>query len=92
MKAINTPGRTIEVNGSEYLYFGGTAYLGMQGTPEFLSIVQDNLARWGTAWGSSRLSNVTLAAYEAGETYLAQLTGAPLFARCHQAWPRAVLQ
>lgn len=77
MKVTNTPGRTIEINGCEYLYFGGTAYLGLQGSQEFLSIVQANLLRWGTAWGSSRLSNVSLSAYEAAETYLAQLTGVP---------------
>jgi 7-keto-8-aminopelargonate synthetase-like enzyme len=77
MKATKTPGRTIEVNGSEYLYFGGTAYLGLQCSPEFLEIVHHNIARWGAAWGSSRQSNVTLSAYEAAENYLSGLTGAP---------------
>jgi 7-keto-8-aminopelargonate synthetase-like enzyme len=77
MQATKSPGRTIEVNGSAYLYFGGTAYLGLQSHPLFQSIVQEHLLRWGTSWGSSRLSNVTLSAYEAAETYLTQLTGAP---------------
>jgi 7-keto-8-aminopelargonate synthetase-like enzyme len=64
------------LDGTEYLFFGGTAYLGLPTHPAFQEILISNIRRWGTAYGSSRHSNVQLAAYEAGEQWLAQFTGA----------------
>ncbi|MFS4467956.1 hypothetical protein [Maribacter sp. 2210JD10-5] len=34
------PGRKINVAGKSYLYFGGTAYLGLQQWPEFQKAVR----------------------------------------------------
>lgn len=69
------PGRTVFIDGIEYLYFGGTAYLGLPTHPGFQKILMGNIGRWGSAFGSSRHANVQLSAYEAGEKMLAQLTG-----------------
>lgn len=70
------PGRTIAIDGKEFLYFGGTAYLGLPLHDGFQQLLAANLRRWGTAYGSSRHANVQLLAYDAGEEYLAKLTGA----------------
>jgi 8-amino-7-oxononanoate synthase len=76
MTTTSAPGRILSLDGKNYLFFGGTAYLGLPTNPAFQEILIGNIRRWGTAYGSSRHSNVQLAAYEAGEQYLAQLTGA----------------
>lgn len=72
----SAPGRTITIDGKTFLYFGGTAYLGLPLHDGFQQLLANNLRRWGTAYGSSRHANVQLAAYDAGEKYLAELTGA----------------
>ena len=76
MITTSAPGRILLLDGKDYLFFGGTAYLGLPALPAFQEILIGNIRRWGTAYGSSRHSNVQLAAYKAGEQYLAQLTGA----------------
>jgi len=76
MTTTSAPGRILSLDGKDYLFFGGTAYLGLPAHPAFQEILIGNIRRWGTAYGSSRHSNVQLAAYEAGEQYLAELTGA----------------
>jgi 7-keto-8-aminopelargonate synthetase-like enzyme len=76
MTTNSAPGRTIAIDGKDFLYFGGTAYLGLPLHKGFQQLLVANLRRWGTAYGSSRHANVQLAAYAAGEQYLAQLTGA----------------
>lgn len=65
------PNRTISVNDETFLYFGGTHYLGMQNNAAFISIIQDNLKKWGTSYGSSRNSNVKLDIYNTFESYFA---------------------
>jgi hypothetical protein len=60
MKVNQFPDRIIEVKEESYLYFGGTAYLGMPANPEF----PKNILRWGSAYGSSRNANIQLTAYE----------------------------
>ncbi|ULQ55778.1 aminotransferase class I/II-fold pyridoxal phosphate-dependent enzyme [Flavihumibacter rivuli] len=69
------PGRTLLSGGKEWLYFGGTAYLGLPGLPEFQELVINNIRKWGTAYGSSRNANIRLSAYAEGEAFLAKLTG-----------------
>lgn len=71
MKVHQFPDRVIEINQETFLYFGGTAYLGLPTLPEFQEIIFKNIQRWGTAYGSSRNANVQLSAYETGETFLA---------------------
>ncbi len=71
------PGREFILNGKPYLYFGGTAYLGMQTDTEFQQLFAENLRKYGTNYGASRKSNVRLSVYEATENFLAQWVGAP---------------
>ncbi|NGY38224.1 pyridoxal phosphate-dependent aminotransferase family protein [Flavobacterium sp. XN-5] len=70
MKINQFPDRIIEVKDKSYLYFGGTAYLGMPANTEFQQLIVKNILRWGSAYGSSRNSNIQLTAYEKGEQFL----------------------
>lgn len=60
----NFPDRTVQIDGEEYLYFGGTSYLGLATNNEFQKILYKSLIKWGTAYGSSRNSNIKLSVYE----------------------------
>jgi 7-keto-8-aminopelargonate synthetase-like enzyme len=71
MKVNQFPDRTIEIDNEEYLYFGGTAYLGLPTHPQFQKLLIKNILKWGTAYGSSRSANIQLSAYEDGERFLA---------------------
>lgn len=71
------PGRTVLLNDREYLYFGGTSYLGLQADPEFRELLIENIRRYGGSHGASRLSNLRLKIYEQAETRLATWTGSP---------------
>ena len=66
------PDRIITVDGVEYLYFGGTNYLGMTTNPDFQNILFESIKKWGTGYGSSRNSNVKLSIYEIAEKLLAK--------------------
>lgn len=70
MKVNQFPDRIIEIEKENYLYFGGTAYLGMPANTEFQQLIVNNILRWGSAYGSSRNSNIQLTAYEKAETFL----------------------
>ncbi|MBG6187247.1 aminotransferase class I/II-fold pyridoxal phosphate-dependent enzyme [Flavobacterium sp. CAN_S2] len=76
MKVNQFPDRTIEIDNEEYLYFGGTAYLGLPTHPEFQNLIIKNILNWGTAYGSSRSANIKLNAYENGERFLADFINA----------------
>lgn len=65
------PDRIIHIDGVEYLYFGGTNYLGMTTNIQFQNILFESLKKWGTAYGSSRNSNIKLSIYETAEKVLA---------------------
>jgi len=69
------PGRTIYLNGSPHLYFGGTAYLGLQSHPPFLELFQRSAEAYGLHHGSSRKSNVSLEVYGLAEQQLARWAG-----------------
>ncbi|MFV8372824.1 aminotransferase class I/II-fold pyridoxal phosphate-dependent enzyme [Flavobacterium sp. LB2P74] len=71
MKVNQFPDRIIEIDNTDYLYFGGTAYLGIPTHPEFQKLLIQNILQWGTAYGSSRSANIQLTAYENGERFLA---------------------
>lgn len=71
------PGRTITHEGQSYLFFSGTAYLGLPQLPAFQQLLVDGVARYGTVFGSSRNGNLQISAYEEAETKLAALAGAP---------------
>jgi 7-keto-8-aminopelargonate synthetase-like enzyme len=66
------PDRKILVDGVEYLYFGGTNYLGMSTNTDFQNILFESIKKWGTAYGSSRNSNIKLSIYETAENLLAK--------------------
>jgi len=69
------PDRIISVNGVEYLYFGGTNYLGITTNPDFQNILFESIKKWGTGFGSSRNSNIQLSIYETAEKILAKNIG-----------------
>jgi 8-amino-7-oxononanoate synthase len=71
MNVNQFPDRIIEINQEQYLYFGGTAYLGLSTNKAFQELVVKNILKWGTTYGSSRNANVKVTAYENGETFLA---------------------
>ncbi|OXB22652.1 aminotransferase class I/II [Flavobacterium tructae] len=72
MNVDQFPDRTIEINQEQYLYFGGTAYLGLPTNNPFQELVIQNIRKWGTTYGSSRNANIKLTAYENGEAFLAR--------------------
>lgn len=65
------PDRIIEIDQEQYLYFGGTAYLGLPTNKDFQDLVIKNILNWGTTYGSSRTANIKLKAYDEGEKFLA---------------------
>ncbi|MDD5150041.1 MAG: aminotransferase class I/II-fold pyridoxal phosphate-dependent enzyme [Flavobacterium sp.] len=69
------PDRKIIIEGVEYLYFGGTNYLGMSTNIEFQNILFESIKKWGTSYGSSRNSNIKLSIYETAEKLLAKNIG-----------------
>lgn len=69
------PGRQIILNGEKHLYFGGTAYLGLQTDPDFQDIFIKNIKKFGTNYGASRKANVQIMIYGKTESYLAKLIG-----------------
>lgn len=69
------PDRIIEIDQEQYLYFGGTAYLGLPTNKYFQDLVVKNILNWGTTYGSSRTANIKLKAYDEGEKFLASHIG-----------------
>ncbi len=70
------PDRTIIIEDKEYLYFGGTAYLGLATHAKFQDILFQSIKKWGTFYGSSRSSNIKLAIYNQFEDLFAEQVGA----------------
>jgi 7-keto-8-aminopelargonate synthetase-like enzyme len=69
------PDREIPDTNRKRLYFGGTAYLGLQTDPAFQTILVEKIAKYGTCYGASRNSNVRISIFEEAEHYLAELVG-----------------
>lgn len=67
------PGRTINVDGKPYLYFGGTSYLSLQTDAAFQKLFIKNVKKYGTNYGASRKSNVQLSIFTEAEEYLCKL-------------------
>ena len=72
MTVDSFPDRVIVVDNEEYLYFGGTSYLGMAALPKFQNILSQNIQKWGTFYGSSRSANIQLSVYEEAEKLFAK--------------------
>lgn len=66
------PGSQFEHNGKTYLYFGGTAYLGLQSLDEFQRCFSRHIAAIGTTFAASRLANVQLSVFEEGERWISK--------------------
>lgn len=66
------PDRKIQVDGVEYLYFGGTNFLGIATNTDFQTILFESIKKWGTGYGSSRNSNIKLSIYQTAEKLLAK--------------------
>lgn len=75
-KISHLPGRTIDIDGQEYLYFSGTAYLGLPQNTAFQTLIQEGLYQYGSVYGSSRNGNLQLSIYEEAEAKLAVWAGA----------------
>ena len=64
-------GRTVFQDDREFLFFSGTAYLGMGGVEAFEKLVIEGIAKYGISHGLSRVNNVRLAVYEQFEVFFA---------------------
>jgi 8-amino-7-oxononanoate synthase len=68
-------GAEITFKGENYLYFGGTAYLGIPQNRAFLELYQKGLHLFGLNNGTSRSNNVQLGIYDEVENYAADRFG-----------------
>ncbi len=69
------PGHELLINGERHLYFGGTAYLGLQTDEEFQGVFIENVKKYGTNYGASRKSNIRLSIYNRVEQHLRNWVG-----------------
>ncbi|WP_142784632.1 aminotransferase class I/II-fold pyridoxal phosphate-dependent enzyme [Changchengzhania lutea] len=69
------PSREIRIKGKNYLYFGGTSYLGLQTDIEFQGLFVENIKKFGTNYGASRKSNIRMSIFHEVEQYLSKLVG-----------------
>lgn len=69
------PGRTAVINGKQFLFFSGYAYLGMHQSKEFIELVKEGTEKYGWSFPSSRISNTRLHLFDAFEEQLSTLTG-----------------
>ncbi|MGF1923906.1 MAG: aminotransferase class I/II-fold pyridoxal phosphate-dependent enzyme [Bacteroidia bacterium] len=76
MKILTPISRKIKVGGDEYLYFGGTAYLGIPQHKSFRALYLEGLEYYGLNNGTSRSNNVQLSIYDEVEQYAAKSYGA----------------
>lgn len=67
---------SITVNKEEFLYFGGTAYLGIPQNEKFIQHYTDGIVHFGLNNGTSRGNNVQLGIYNETEAYIAKKIGA----------------
>lgn len=75
--AINQPfGNTIVVDGNSYLYFGGTAYLGIPQNQDFINLYVEGIKKFGLNNGTSRNNNIQLGIYDEAENVAAARYGA----------------
>lgn len=65
-------GPTIKNEGKDCLYFGGTAYLGIPQSDDFLDLYVEGLRLYGINNGTSRGNNVQLAIYDQAEVCAAK--------------------
>jgi len=66
----------IDLDGQSYLYFGGTAYLGIPQDKAFIAHYLEGIKRFGLNNGTSRSNNIQLGIYQEAEAYAADYFGA----------------
>ena len=71
-------GRTITVNGREYVFFSSCSYLGLETHPAMKKAAIDAIERYGTQFSSSRMT-VSMGMYEELEDLLGQIFGKPTY-------------
>ncbi|WP_034042511.1 aminotransferase class I/II-fold pyridoxal phosphate-dependent enzyme [Wocania ichthyoenteri] len=69
------PDRTVLINKKEYLYFGGTAYLGLPTHADFQNTLIKSITKWGSFYGSSRNSNIKLSIFDKAENLFSKQIG-----------------
>jgi len=65
----------IVVDNEDYLYFGGTAYLGIPQNKDFIALYTEGIQRYGLNNGTSRGNNVQLGIYNEAEAFVAKTYG-----------------
>ncbi|MGN5955740.1 aminotransferase class I/II-fold pyridoxal phosphate-dependent enzyme [Sphingobacterium lactis] len=77
-RKLNQPtGRIIHLDHSSFLFFGGTAYLGLLQNPDYIELYKDGIDKYGLNIGTSRSNNVQLGIYEESEQELSKRFGFP---------------
>lgn len=72
-KALNQPlANRITVQNNQYLYFGGTAYLGIPQNQAFKKLFIEGIEKYGINNGTSRNNNIQLGIYNEAETEAAR--------------------
>lgn len=67
--------RTVDVEGQEYLFFGGTAYLSLATNPAYIALYKEGIDRYGLNNGTSRNNNVQQGIYAEAEVEMARRFG-----------------
>ena len=75
-RILNPISRKIVLAQESYLYFGGTAYLGIPQHKEFHRLYLEGLTQFGLNNGTSRNNNVQLSIYDEAEQFAATYFGA----------------
>lgn len=73
----SAPSRLIRTADQQYLYFGGTSYLGISQDEEFKELFLEGIAQYGSNIGTSRSNNVQLDIFDIAETEAARRFGSP---------------
>ncbi|MBB2146240.1 aminotransferase class I/II-fold pyridoxal phosphate-dependent enzyme [Pedobacter sp. LMG 31464] len=73
---LNVPlSSKINIDGQSYLYFGGTAYLGIPQNDNFIKLYLKGIEYFGLNNGTSRNNNIQLGIYDEVENYAANRFG-----------------
>src|SRR5690554_2050532 len=75
-KLEQAAGREVSLDGRAYLFFGGTAYLGLNTHAPFINLFKKGIDLFGVNSGSSRGNNVQLGIYPQAEAMAATRFGA----------------
>ncbi len=67
---------TIDIKSEQYLYFGGTAYLGIPQNKAVINLFTEGIKHFGLNNGTSRGNNVQLGIYDEAERIIADSFGA----------------